>query len=84
MLERIISNRLTEYLESNELFYPRQIGFRKGYSTTLAISKFVSDVNLAQNDNNLTDCIYIYLCKAFDFIKPNILIDKLRSYVGMV
>lgn len=60
MLERIISNRLTEYLEANELFYPRQIGFRKGYSTTLAISKFVSDVNLAQNDNNLTDCIYIY------------------------
>lgn len=29
MLERIISNRLTDFFEDNDLFYPEQMGFRK-------------------------------------------------------
>lgn len=58
ILERIISQRLTNHFEENSLFYPNQMGFRKGHSTTVAISKFISDVNLAQNNNYITGCIY--------------------------
>lgn len=80
MLERIISDKLISFFETNQLFYPKQMGFRSGYSTSLAISDFVADVNLAQNENNVTGCIYIDVCKAFDCIKPKILLSKLEKY----
>lgn len=37
LLEMLKARRLTYYLEQNELSYPGQMGFKKGFSTTLAI-----------------------------------------------
>lgn len=53
------------------------MGFRKGHSTTMAVSNLVSYINLSLNDNEYVGCTYIDMCKAFDCIKPTILFKKL-------
>lgn len=80
LLEKVINARLTDYFESNNLFYPGQMGFRKGFSTKLAITKLVSDINLSLNNNEYVGCIYIDMCKAFDCIRPDLLLNKLKFY----
>jgi hypothetical protein len=36
VLEKIVAEQLMEYLESNQLLYPKQFGFRRIYSTESA------------------------------------------------
>lgn len=80
LLERIVSDYLIDYFEHNEILCPNQMGFRKGRSTTGAISKLVTDLNLSYNNNEYSVAVYIDFSKAFDSISPNILLHKLKIY----
>lgn len=80
LLERIVSDCLIDYFEYNGILCPNQIGFRKGGSTTGAISELVTDLNLAHNNNEVSIAVYIDFSKAFDSIRPDILLKKLRKY----
>lgn len=82
LLEKADAYRLTNYLELNQLLCPNRMGFRSGRSTALAISKLVRHINRAQNEHLLTAALYIDFSKAFDCIKPALLLDKL-PYCGL-
>ena len=80
LFERVMYNRLEEFLKSSEVFYKCQFGFRKHYSTNLALISIVEKIRDALAKNMYTCGVFIDLEKAFDTINHQILLSKLYHY----
>lgn len=80
-MEKIIAARLVEHCEGNDIYCNQQMGFRKNRSTTGAIVKLVTDVNLVMNSNCYTLCAFVDYRKAFDCVNFDILLSKLTDII---
>ena len=80
ILERCIYERLLEFLDSHNILYKNQFGFRKGHSTSTAILELIHKINNAIDEGKFTLAVFIDLSKAFDVIDHEILIKKLYYY----
>jgi len=80
VFERIMYNRLWNYLEKLEILYIRQYGFRKGHSTDLAILDVVDNISKALDNNQSVIAVFMDLAKAFDTINHDVLEQKLSHY----
>ena len=80
ILERIIYNRLYNYLNDDNLFFQKQFGFREGHSTNHALIELTNSINDSLNQNKYTLGVFIDLSKAFDTVDHNILLKKLSLY----
>ena len=80
ILERIIYNRLPNYMNKNEILNGKQFGFRAGHSTEHAILELIDQVSDAFDNNNFALRVFIDLSKAFDTVDHNILLEKLSMY----
>ena len=76
ILEKIMYNRLSTYLENNNLLSPQQFGFRKAHSTVHPLSLFINQISDALNKKNHAIAIFCDLKKAFDTVNHSILIKK--------
>lgn len=79
ILEKVINKRLTNYLESKGLIANNQYGFRRGISTSDAVSS-LTDLAVEHLDGN-RKCLGIFLdiTKAFDTVSIPCLLLKLES-----
>jgi hypothetical protein len=77
IIEKIMSNRLTSYLENNNLISSNQFGFRKGHSTLHPIVHLINQISLSNNSNHYSIAIFCDLKKAFDTVDHKILLKKL-------
>ena len=68
ILEKIFNNRLMNFLNSNNLLYLRQYGFRKNMSTFMAIMELVENITTAMDNGKFTIGVLIDLKKAFDTV----------------
>ena len=82
IFERVIYNRLLNYLNNYKILSDNQFGFRKHHSTEYALSLLYDKISSAIDNNELTVGIFIDLSKAFDTVNHQILLDKL-SYYGI-
>jgi ribonuclease HI len=78
-LERILTNRLTHYLEENKLLTNVQTGFRKHKSTIDQLIRLKEDAAKAINTKGFTRAILIDYSKAFDTVWIPGLLFKLRK-----
>ncbi len=73
ILEKIVSNRLTAFLENHNLLSHSQFGFRKKHSTLHPLVHFMNFMSRAQNNKEFALAIFCDLRKAFDTVNYPIL-----------
>jgi len=78
-MERIITDRMTYYLESNDLFSQYQSGFRKGRSTMDSLISLESDIRKAQTNREVVIAVFFDVEKAYDMIWKEGLLIKLQQ-----
>ena len=68
LVEKIVSQQLTYYLETNNLLFKHQYGFRKGRDCQQPLVQFIERIrsSLERKSNDLGLVVFIDLKKAFD------------------
>ena len=80
VFEKIVYNKLLNFISDNNILYDHQYGFRKGRSTQQAIITLVDKITKSQDLGDIVITFLIDLKKAFDTINHRILLRKLYSY----
>ena len=80
IFEKILCKQLTNFLQCNNVLFKYQFGFRKLYSTTLALIEFTDKVRSLLDEGNYVISIFVDLTKAFDTVDHEILLYKLDRY----
>ena len=81
-LEKLVYNRITKFLNDNNLIYPLQFRFQHTmpYSTNYALINLTEDIRKNLDEEKVGCGIFINLKKAFDTVDHNILLAKLKHY----
>ena len=79
LLEKVMLNRLLQFLNKNDILYKYQFGFRKNHATSNALTEVIDHIQ-SLDEGNYVFGIYIDLKKAFDTVQHQILLYKLQHY----
>jgi hypothetical protein len=77
VFEKILSNRLKNFLEINNLLPPEQFGFRSEHSTINPILEFHTDTTRRANLKEHTLAVFLDIERAFDRVWHDGLVQKL-------
>ena len=80
ILEKIMFNRIYNFLEKYNNIYKLQFGFRKKHSTIHALIDITENIRTALDNGSYACGIFIDLQKAFDTVNHCILINKLNHH----
>ena len=80
VLEKIIYDKLSCYLNDSKLLFNNQYGFRSMHSTEYAALESIDRIITQMDKDELPINIYLALSKAFDTNDHSILINKLEYY----
>ena len=79
ILEKVVANRLTSFLNLNNLITENQFGFRKKHSTVHPMMKFTNFILSALDKKEHAIALFCDLRKAFDTVDHAILLKKLKK-----
>lgn len=80
MYEKIMQNRLIQFINKHNIINEEQNGFQKGKSTTLAAFSLVKSVTDNIDKKRSVSVIFLDMSKAFDLVNHNTLLDKCERY----
>ena len=79
LMESILKNRLTSFLEREEILSPSQHGFRKNFSTASYMFELTTELEKSVKSKKSTAGVFVDLQKAFDSVWIVGLMFKLRN-----
>ena len=80
LLEKVMYQRLNNYVTKMNFLYPHQHGFRSGHSTSMSVIDIQDKISLAIDKNEYSIGIFLDLSKAFDTVDHSIRLKKLENY----
>ena len=83
IIERVITKRLQQHLECNNINIPFQSAYKRGHSTETALLRVLNDVVCHLNTKNNVGLLLLDLSAAFDTIDHGILLERLSDYFGI-
>ena len=78
--ERLMYNRLIDFIEKHHLLYQCKFSFHKNHSTFMALVILLDKITEAFDSSEFAICISIDFRQAFDTVEDNILLQKLYHY----
>ncbi|GBN99181.1 hypothetical protein AVEN_64473-1 [Araneus ventricosus] len=69
VLDKILAQRLSYFLEQNNKFHDLQFGFRKDRNTSLALYEVINTITTNKNNNLLTAIISLDISNAFNSVR---------------
>ena len=79
ILEKLVHQQLSDYLEGNMLLAGEQHGFRRNHSTVHSVEQVTSFINKKMDARLLTAAVFIDFRKAFDCVQHPLLLKKLHD-----
>ncbi len=83
VLEKVVLNQISLYLNSNDILDPFQSGFRTKYRTESALLRVVNYILLSADCGNCTILLLLDLSAAFDTVDHCILLKRFNLEVGI-
>ena len=80
ILERIMYNRLIDFVKNNKILHKYQFGFRENHSTNLALIMLIDKIVNARDNGESVLGVFLDFSKAFDTVNHEILLNKLQKY----
>ena len=77
VLERCVLNRINDRLE--DLIADCQHGFRSGHSCVTSLLETLDYIGAILDRAGQVDCVYLDMSKAFDKVRHDLLMEKLRD-----
>ena len=78
--EKIMYDRLNNFIEKSHILFPHQYGFQSGRSTYMPLMNIYEKISNAFENNEYSIGIFFDLAKAFDTVNHDILLQKLANY----
>ena len=80
ILERCVAKQMTKYMKQHKIWYPMQFGFRENHKCESLLLKYNDILFKAKQNKMHTVAVMVDCRKAFDVIRHDILIEKLKFY----
>jgi exonuclease III len=80
VLEKLMYNRLLNFLNKHKVLYDYQFGFRQKHNTNSALIVLVGRIVSALDEGKSVLGVFLDFSKAFDTVNHNILLEKLYKY----
>lgn len=80
ILEKIVCDQLTKYLDEHNILPHYQSGFRRGYGAATALADVVDNLLSAQDQGKLSFLLLLDFSRAFDSLSIPLLLAKLTFY----
>ena len=80
IIERLMYNRLLNFINRHKIFNQNQFGFRNNHSTCMTLVILVENLVDALDNRNCAVGIFLDFQKAFDTVDHGIILDKLYCY----
>ena len=78
--EKVMYDRMIDFINKHNILFDNQYGFRSQHSTSLALIRLIDQISSSIDSKKFCVGIFLDLLKAFNMVNHTILLNKLENY----